>query len=255
MDKEFILKLLTKVARGTATPAEAAIELEGFPYQDLGYAKVDLHRNIRSGTAEVIYCPGKTIAQITDIFRILAEKSQNVMATRANWRVFNSVQGVVKEAVYFEEAKIVAVWRERRQTQGPIGVLSAGTADLRVAEEASITAEIMGSKVARFYDVGVAGIHRLFDNKQKIDQCRVLIVIAGMEGALASVIGGLFAKPIIGVPTSVGYGSNMGGFTPMLSMLNSCAGGIGVVNIDNGFGAGVLAHRINLLGEGKGEMG
>jgi NCAIR mutase (PurE)-related protein len=252
VDKELIINLLNRIAQQELSPQEALAELEGFPYQDLGYAKVDFHRNLRTGNAEVVYCPGKTISQITDIFRRLAEKSRNVMATRANRRIYNHIKAVVNDAVYFEAAKIVAVWREKRQTQGTIGVISAGTADLRVAEEAGITAEIMGSQVARIYDVGVAGIHRLFDNKSVMDQCRVLIVVAGMEGALASVIGGLFAKPIVAVPTSIGYGSNLKGFTPMLSMLNSCAGGVGVVNIDNGFGAGILAHRINLLGEPQG---
>lgn len=251
MDKELIIDLLNKVAQQELSPQDALSKLEGFPYQDLGYAKVDLHRNLRTGNAEVIYCPGKTLVQITEIFKLLAEKSRNVMATRANHRIYQQIKAVVDEVVYFEAAKIVAVWRERKQTKGMIGVVSAGTADLRVAEEAGVTAEIMGSQVIRIFDVGVAGIHRLFDNKAKIDQCRVLIVVAGMEGALASVIGGLFAKPIVAVPTSIGYGSNLNGFTPMLSMLNSCVGGIGVVNIDNGFGAGLLAHRINLLGENQ----
>lgn len=253
MDKELIIKLLHRVAKQELSPQEALAELEGFPYHDLGYAKVDFHRNLRTGNAEVVYCPGKTATQITDIFCLLAEKSRNVMATRANRRIFNQIKTVVNDAIYFEAAKIVAVWREKKQTQGTIGVVSAGTADLRVAEEAGITAEIMGSRVTRIYDVGVAGIHRLFDKKTIMDKCRVLIVVAGMEGALASVIGGLFAKPIVAVPTSIGYGSNLKGFTPMLSMLNSCTGGVGVVNIDNGFGAGVLAHRINLLGEPKKE--
>ena len=249
MDKERIINLLQRIAKQELSPQEALAELEGFPYQDLGYAKVDFHRSLRTGNAEVVYCPGKTVAQIADIFRLLAEKSMNVMATRANSRIFNRIKTIVNDAVYFEAAKIVAVWRKKSHTQGTIGVVSAGTADLRVAEEAGVTAEIMGSRVTRIYDVGVAGIHRLFDKKTIMDECRVLIVVAGMEGALASVVGGLFAKPIIAVPTSIGYGSNLNGFTPMLSMLNSCAGGVGVVNIDNGFGAGVLAHRINLLGE------
>ena len=249
MDKEIIIDLLNKIAKGEVTPEDGLSKLSGYPYQDLGYAKVDLHRNLRTGNAEVIYCPGKTTSQITNIFQVLAERSRNVMATRANRRIYNQVNTIITDAVYFEAAKIIAVWRDRQHTQGIIGVISAGTADLRVAEEACVTAEIMGSTVNRIFDVGVAGIHRLFDNKSIIDQCRVLIVVAGMEGALASVIGGLFAKPIVAVPTSIGYGSNLHGFTPMLSMLNSCAGGIGVVNIDNGFGAGLLAHRINLLGE------
>ncbi|MCL6589741.1 MAG: nickel pincer cofactor biosynthesis protein LarB [Firmicutes bacterium] len=231
------------------TPDEALNKLEGFPYQELGFAKVDTHRHLRSGNAEVIYCPGKTITQIVEIFQVLASQTQNVMATRASKQIFKQIQKAVPEALYFEKAKIVAKWNDRRLTVGAVGVISAGTADLRVAEEASVTAELMGSKVISIYDVGVAGIHRLFDKKQIIDQCRVLIVIAGMEGALASVIGGLVSKPIIAVPTSVGYGANFKGLAALLSMINSCAAGIGVVNIDNGFGAGVLAHRINLLGE------
>jgi NCAIR mutase (PurE)-related protein len=171
------------------------------------------------------------------------------MATRANRRIFKKIQENVGEAIYFETARIIAVWRDKKQSDGIVGIVTAGTADLPVAEEASVTAEIMGSKVIRIYDVGVAGIHRLFDKKDLIDQCRVLIVVAGMEGALVSVVGGLVSKPIVAVPTSVGYGANFQGMAPLLCMLNSCASGIGVVNIDNGFGAGVLAHRINLLGE------
>lgn len=251
MDKELLLKWLNEVAEGELTPAEMLTKLEGFPYQDLGFAKVDSHRNLRNGNSEVIYCPGKSLEHIVKIFQTLLESSQNVIATRANARVFKKIKSVVPEAMFFEEAKIVAVWRNKKQTSGIIGVVSAGTADLPVAEEASVTAEIMGSKVTRIYDVGVAGIHRLFDKKELIDQCRVIIVVAGMEGALASVIGGLVAKPIVAVPTSIGYGSNFKGLTPLLCMLNSCASGIGVVNIDNGFGAGVLAHRINLLGENE----
>jgi NCAIR mutase (PurE)-related protein len=249
LEKAKIYDWLNAVAKGEMTPDEVLNKLEGFPYQELGFAKVDTHRHLRSGNSEVIYCPGKTIAQIVEIFQVLASQSQNVMATRASRRIFQQIQTVIPAALFFEKAKIVAQWNDRRQTAGAIGIISAGTADLRVAEEASVTAELMGSKVIRIFDVGVAGIHRLFDKKKIIDQCRVLIVIAGMEGALASVIGGLVAKPIIAVPTSVGYGANFKGLAALLSMINSCAGGIGVVNIDNGFGAGVLAHRINLLGE------
>ena len=249
MDKELIVSWLKDVAQGQLTPDEALKKLTDFPYQDLGFANVDLHRSLRNGNSEVIYCPGKSIEQITRIFSVLAETSQNVMASRASLRIFRKIQELIPEAEYFEAARIVALWRNKRQTQGKIGVLTAGTADLRVAEEASITAEIMGSQTIKIYDVGVAGIHRLFDKKSLIEQCRVLIVVAGMEGALASVVGGLVDKPIVAVPTSIGYGANFKGIAPLLSMLNSCASGIGVVNIDNGFGAGVLAHRINLLGD------
>jgi NCAIR mutase (PurE)-related protein len=249
LEKANIFNWLNAVANGEMTPEEALNKLEGFPYLDLGFAKVDTHRHLRSGNSEVIYCPGKTTTQIVEIFQVLASQAQNVMATRANKQIYKQIQTVVPDALFFEKARIVAKWNDRRLTVGAIGIISAGTADLKVAEEASLTAELMGSKVIRIYDVGVAGIHRLFDKKEIIDECRVLIVVAGMEGALASVIGGLVAKPIVAVPTSVGYGANFNGLAALLSMINSCAGGIGVVNIDNGFGAGVLAHRINLLGE------
>jgi NCAIR mutase (PurE)-related protein len=249
MDKELLLSWLNEIALGSLSPAEALKKLTDFPYQDLGFANIDSHRNLRNGSSEVIYCPGKTYEQIVQIFKALAEKSQNVMATRANLQVFRKIRAQIPEAEYYEAAHIVALWRKKSQTKGIIGILAAGTADLAVAEEACVTAEIMGSQTQKIYDVGVAGIHRLFDKKQLIDQCRVLIVAAGMEGALASVVGGLVDKPIVAVPTSVGYGANFQGIAPLLSMLNSCAAGIGVVNIDNGFGAGVLAHRINLLGE------
>lgn len=251
MDKEMILNWLHELAQGQLSPDEVLKKLADFPYQDLGFANIDSHRNLRNGNSEVIYCPGKSVDQIVQIFRALAEKSQNVIATRAGRRVFQAVQSQIPDAEYYQAARIVALWRNRKLTRGIIGVLAAGTADLNVAEEACTTAEIMGSKVIKIYDVGVAGIHRLFDKRELIEQCRVLIVVAGMEGALASVVGGLVDKPIVAVPTSIGYGSNFKGVAPLLSMLNSCASGIGVVNIDNGFGAGVLAHRINLLGEIK----
>lgn len=249
MDRNQILKWLQAVAAGELTPENACQKFANFPYLDLEYAKVDLQRPLRNGNAEVIYCPGKTTTQIARIFQSLAENSSNVMATRAGKRVYRQIQQAVPEATYFETARIVALWRNHQLTEGPVGVITAGTADLRVAEEAAVTVEILGSRVQRIYDVGVAGIHRLFDQKAAIDSCRVLIVIAGMDGALASVIGGLVSKPVIAVPTSVGYGANFQGLAPLLSMLNSCASGVAVVNIDNGFGAGVLAHRINCLGE------
>ncbi len=249
MDKEMILQWLEEIATGQSRPEDVLKKLNDFPYQNLGFANIDTHRNLRNGNSEVIYCPGKTIEQIVTIFKTLAERSLNVMATRASKEVFQSIESQIEDVRYFEEARIVALWRNKKVSQGVIGVLSAGTADLPVAEEACITAEIMGSRVQRIYDVGVAGIHRLFDKKPIIDECRVLVVVAGMEGALASVVGGLVDKPIVAVPTSIGYGTNFQGIAPLLSMLNSCASGIGVVNIDNGFGAGVLAHRINLLGE------
>jgi NCAIR mutase (PurE)-related protein len=251
MEKQILIKWLEEVASGKMTPTDALEKLKVFPYQDLGFAKIDSHRYLRNGNSEVVYCPGKTVEQIVAIFEAMNEYSQNILATRADQKIYNAVQAKIKEAVFFELAGIVAVWRNREQSEGEIGVISAGTADLSVAEEAALTAEIMGSKVNRIYDVGVAGIHRLLDKKDEIDRCRVLVVVAGMEGALASVVGGLVSRPTIGVPTSIGYGTNLNGVTALLSMLNSCASSIGVVNVDNGFGAGVLAHRINMIGEGK----
>lgn len=249
MDKTDILQCLKDVARGDLTPEQALQELVDMPYKDLGFAKVDFHRNIRNGGTETIFCPGKSTDQIVEIFKVLASKSKNVMATRASQDIFRAVQNVVPEAEYNAQARIVYVWRDKRKTHGKIGVVSAGTADISVAEEAVLTAEIMGSAVERIYDVGVAGIHRLFDRRQEIQECRVLVVVAGMEGALASVVGGLVSQPVIAVPTSIGYGASFQGLAALLSMLNSCASGVSVVNIDNGFGAGVLAHRINMLGE------
>ncbi len=249
MDREYLTKLLDLVAEGKLSTQAAMEELKDLPYQDLGFAKIDFHRSLRNGNSEVIFCPGKTIPQINDIFNALAQRSKNVLATRANLRIYRSIATLFPEALFFKEARIIALWRDKALTEGTIGVITAGTADIPVAEEAAVTAELMGSKVQRIYDVGVAGIHRLFNNKRKIDDCRVLIVVAGMEGALASVVGGLVNQPIVAVPTGVGYGVNLNGIAPLLTMLNSCASGIGVVNIDNGFGAAVLAHRINLLGE------
>lgn len=249
MDRADILQCLEEVAKGTLTPEQALQELIELPYKDLGFAKVDFHRNIRNGGTETIFCPGKTIDQIIEIFKVLASKSKNVMATRASQEIFQVVKEAVPEVEYNSQARIVYVWRDKQKTQGKVGVVSAGTADIPVAEEAALTAQIMGSDVERIYDVGVAGIHRLFDRRKEIQSCRVLVVVAGMEGALASVIGGLVSQPVIAVPTSIGYGASFHGLAALLSMLNSCASGVSVVNIDNGFGAGVLAHRINMLGE------
>lgn len=251
MDKTDILQCLKAVANGDLTPEEALQELVDLPYKDLGFAKVDFHRNIRNGGTETIFCPGKSIEQIVEIFKVLASKSKNVMATRASQDIYEAVRDIVPEAEYHTQARIVYLWREKRMTHGKVGVISAGTADIPVAEEAALTAQIMGSDVKRIYDVGVAGIHRLLDRRQEIQNCRVLVVVAGMEGALASVVGGLVSKPVIAVPTSIGYGASFHGLAALLSMLNSCASGVSVVNIDNGFGAGVLAHRINILGEAE----
>jgi NCAIR mutase (PurE)-related protein len=248
MERKLLLRWLQEVAVGKLTPEDALQNLADFPYRDLGFAKVDSHRSLRNGNSEVIYCPGKTTEQIIEIFKTLYQYTQNILATRGEREVYDELKKFIPEAEFFETAKIITVWRDKKTSDGEIGVLSAGTADLPVAEEAALTAEILGSRVKRIYDVGVAGIHRLLSQKAKFDQCRVLIVVAGMEGALASVVGGLVNAPVIGVPTSVGYGANFQGLAALLSMLNSCVSGVGVVNIDNGFGAGQLAHKINMLG-------
>lgn len=240
--------MLENVKNGQVSVEDAVMELKKLPFEDLGFAKVDHHRNIRNGYPEVIYCQGKTTEQIKTIVTKLIEKDNNIMATRAGIEVYNAIKEVTEDAVFYESARIVVVnKRDILKSDKVIAVVTAGTSDIPVAEEAAITAETMGNRVDRIYDVGVAGIHRLLANTDALQKANVLVVVAGMEGALASVVGGLVDKPVIAVPTSVGYGANFGGLAPLLTMLNSCASGIGVVNIDNGFGAGYLASMINKL--------
>ncbi len=248
MDGDSLKKLLENVKEGRVGVEEAYGELKTLPFEDLGFAKVDYHRNIRNGYPEVIFCQGKTVDQIKAIVQKLMERNNNILATRAGKQVYEGILEVTSDAVYYEAARIVVV--KRRDivvTDKIIAVVTAGTSDIPVAEEAAVTAETLGNRVDRIYDVGVAGIHRLLANTEQLMQANGLIVVAGMEGALASVIGGIVDKPVIGVPTSVGYGANFGGLSALLTMLNSCASGIGVVNIDNGFGAGYLASMINKL--------
>jgi len=215
-------------------------------YEDLGFAKVDHHRIKRKGFPEVIYCQGKTPAQIAKIAQSIAKKGHDVLATRADLKAFQAVKKVLKKAKYYEVAKIISHQRKpRRLVSGfPISIITAGTADLPVASEAAVTAEFLGLKVERINDVGVSGLHRLVKNIKKIKKAKVLIVVAGMEGALPSVVGGLVDQPIIAVPTSIGYGANFKGLSALLTMMNSCAPGVAVVNIDNGFGAAVMAYSI-----------
>jgi NCAIR mutase (PurE)-related protein len=240
--------MLEKVREGETGIDEAVEELKKLPFEDLGFAKVDHHRNIRNGYPEVIYCQGKTVEQIKAIAKRLMDRDNNIMATRASREVYEGIREIADNVVYYEMARIVVVNRvEVKKSEKIIAVVTAGTSDMPVAEEAAVTAETMGNKVERIYDVGVAGIHRLLANTDALMRANVLIVVAGMEGALASVVGGLVDKPVIAVPTSVGYGANFGGLSALLTMLNSCASGIGVVNIDNGFGAGYLASMINKL--------
>ena len=248
MNSNELKKLLEDVKNGSVEIEEAFKEIKSLPYEDLGYAKLDHHRSIRNGYPEVVYCEGKTNKQIVGIIERLMLKNNNILATRASREVYDAISEITCDAEYHIEARIVVVKRQKIVvTEKQIAVITAGTADIPVAEEAAITAEVLGNKVIRIYDVGVAGIHRLLSKMDTISEANVIIVVAGMEGALASVVGGLVDKPVIAVPTSIGYGSNFGGLAALLTMLNSCSSGIGVVNIDNGFGAGYLASNINKL--------
>lgn len=249
MEKRELKMLLAKVRSNEIGIEQAVKELEQLPFEDLGYAKIDHHRALRSGFPEVIYCPGKTIEHTAEIFSKLANKSNRVLATRATQEKYLAIKEKVPTVRFNELAKTVSYQKNLINTGiGKILVISAGTADLPVAEEAVETAKIMGNEVECLYDVGVAGIHRLLQNKQKLDEATVIVLVAGMEGALASVVGGLVYKPLIAVPTSVGYGANFQGLSALLAMLTSCASGITVVNIDNGFGAGYAASLINHIG-------
>lgn len=216
---------------------------------DLGYASLDHERSLRRGFPEVVYCEGKTLQQASAILQILAARHANVLGTRASQELFDLIKPVLPEAVYHELSRLIVLEKEPlpRDPDHKIAVITAGTSDVPVAEEAAITAEVMGNQVLRIYDVGVAGIHRLLGRLDEIRSANVIVVIAGMEGALASVVGGLVDKPVIAVPTSVGYGANFKGLSALLGMLNSCSAGVAVVNIDNGFGAGRMASIINHL--------
>jgi NCAIR mutase (PurE)-related protein len=256
MEPERVRELLEEVRNG-AVPVAAAMErLRALPYEDLGYARVDQHRALRTGAPEVVYCPGKTADQVVAIADRLSAGGSKVLATRADSVVAEAVSARFPEARYHERARIVVVPGTSARPSGsrPAGtvlVVSAGTADLPVAEEAAVVAEELGSPVDRLYDVGVAGLHRLLDQKERLFGANVIVVAAGMEGALASVVGGLVKRPVIAVPTSVGYGASFNGLAALLTMLNSCAAGVAVMNIDNGFGAGYFAHIVNQCGCGS----
>jgi NCAIR mutase (PurE)-related protein len=248
--------ILNEVAGGEKTPEEALNLLKNLPYADMGFARPDLHRSIRSGNAEVVFGQGKTPEQAALILERLALTNANVLCTRAAKDMYEAVRRRLPDAVYNETARMILLRREEaRAADRPVALISAGTADLPVAEEAAVTAEFYGSPVDRIYDVGVAGIHRLLDQVERIRAANVVIAVAGMEGALASVVGGLVDRPVIAVPTSVGYGAGMGGMAALFAMLNSCSLGVSVMNIDNGFGAGYLASMINRLAEGGGAGG
>ena len=248
MDIQRLREMLEGV-KNQAVSVEAALEtLKDLPYHDMGFAKLDTHRHLRTGVPEVIFCQGKTVEQVVAIAKRLTQDNHSIMATRATREMADRVLAEVGDAEYHELARVIVVKPSPLPEKvGKIAVVCAGTADLPVAEEAAIVAETLGNHVEKFYDVGVAGIHRLLDQRQHIAQANVIITVAGMEGALASVVAGLMDKPVIAVPTSVGYGASFHGLSALLTMLNSCAPGISVVNIDNGFGAGYQAHLINHL--------
>ena len=248
MNSDSILKLFQQVRRGKLSPDEAVARLRHLPFEDLGFAKLDHHRSLRAGLPEVILGQGKTPAQIAEIFSRLAQHGGNILATRATKEQFAAVKKKVRKAEYRELARAIVLQRDHKMYgKGIIAVVSAGTSDIPVAEEAVATAEVMGNDVEHLYDVGVAGIHRLLANRETLTRARVIIVCAGMEGALPSVVGGLVGVPVIAVPTSVGYGAAFKGVAALLGMMNSCASNVSVVNIDNGFGAGYVAALINRL--------
>lgn len=244
------LELLNKIKSGELTPEQVLGQLKISPFEDLGYAKIDHHRKVRQGVSEVIYGQGKTKEQIEGILgSLIANGNSNILVTRVDKEKATYLIEKL-DVTYHEIANIcVANPVERPKTQGVIVVATGGTSDMSVAEEAAITAETLGNTVVRLYDVGVAGLHRLLTNLEPLMNARVVVAVAGMEGALASVLGGLVDCPVVAVPTSIGYGANFGGLSALLSMLNSCASGVSVVNIDNGFGAGYLASSINKIGE------
>lgn len=248
MTDESLKKLLEAVSNGDTNVDSALGQLKDFGYKEMGFAKIDNHRQVRTGYPEVIFCEGKTPQQVEEIVAYMNTRENNILGTRADKATYEQVCKSTPEAVYNELARTITIHKNKDiKTENHIALVAAGTSDLSVAEEAGITAEIFGNKVERYYDVGVAGIHRFYDHVAEIRKARAIIVVAGMEGALPSIVGGMVDKPVIAVPTSVGYGAAFNGVAALLGMLTSCASGISVVNIDNGFGAGYLASMINQL--------
>ena len=244
MDRDSLKRLLDEVAAGKTSAGEAVERLRTLPFEDTGYARIDHHRELRRGFPEVILCEGKTPEQIAGIAQRIIEHGSDLLATRCSPGQFAAVSGSIKGAVYHEEGRLFAVRRSGPKEKGLVAVVAGGTSDRPVSEEAALTAGYLGCRVARFYDVGVAGLHRLLSSWDEIREADVIVVVAGMEGALASVVAGMADAPVIAVPTSIGYGASFGGLAALLTMLNSCAGGVTVVNIDNGFGAAYAAAVI-----------
>lgn len=241
-------EVLEQVRQGTLSIEEAEQFFQKRSYEEMGYAKLDTYREIRSGFPEVVYCSGKADEHLKNVFKRLYEQNGEVLGTRASIQQYEVVKSILPQVAYDPNSHILKIEKEGKERQGKIAVCTAGTSDIPVAEEAAQTAEYFGSNVERIYDVGVSGIHRLFSRLETIQTANCIIAVAGMEGALASVLGGLVSRPVIAVPTSIGYGASMHGLSALLTMINSCANGIAVVNIDNGYGAGYIATQINRLG-------
>ncbi len=246
--RDEIKKLLDQLGSGKISTEEALDRLSDLPFKDLGHSKIDNHRELRTGYPEVVFCQGKTPGQVSNIMEYMATQKVNILGTRASAEIYDAVRKVLPEAEFNETGRTITLKQvETKPTETYIAILTAGTSDMPVAEEAAVTAELFGNRVKRFFDVGVAGIHRLYSGLEEIKKARVIIVIAGMEGALPSIVGGLVNVPIIAVPTSIGYGASFNGLAALLGMLTSCASGVSVVNIDNGFGAAYMASMINKI--------
>ena len=248
-----VTKLLTQIKNNEISIEQAEAELKNLPYEDLGFAKLDHHRKVRQGFEEVVYCQGKATPHLVKIYQTLTAEGIDVLGTRASREQYEAVKEAIPEAVWDEVSRVLKVEKRDRKRIGRIVVCTGGTADVPVAEEAAQVAEFFGTNVTRLYDVGVAGIHRLLARTEEIRKANCVVAVAGMEGALGSVMAGLVENPVIAVPTSVGYGASFGGVSALLTMLNSCAEGMATVNIDNGFGAGYMANQINHLAEGAGK--
>lgn len=240
-------KLLWQVKNGEIDIKEAEKILKKLPYEDLGFAKLDYHRKLRQGVAEVVYCEGKELEHLGAIFKALSAEEGRVLGTRAGEEQYKYVKQLVPEVSYDKVSRTLILEREKIALKGKVAICAAGTADIPVAEEAVKTAEFLGSNVKRIYDIGIAGIHRIFANLDDINSANCIIAVAGMEGALPGILAGLVDKPVIAVPTSIGYGSNFEGLSALLTMMNTCANGVSVVNIDNGYGAAYIANQINML--------
>ncbi len=246
MQAELLRELLNEVRAGTRSVESAVTRLRDLPFEDIGYARLDHHRALRTGFPEVVFCEGKQTEHIVEILQRLEQKHSPVLATRASSEVYDAVVARIPAAKYFPDARMIQLGvNGHKPTETTVLVVSAGTADVPVAEEAAVTATALGSRTERLFDVGVAGVHRLLAAREKLNEANVIVVVAGMDGALPTIIGGLVSVPVIAVPTSVGYGTGLGGTAALMTMLNACAPGIAVVNIDNGFGAGYMAHIIN----------